>query len=293
MKVALCCIIKNENRYLSEFIEHYKSLGFAHIYVYDHNNKDGEHCEDILQKYMDEDFVTVFDVKETVCPQLNVYQHCYNNYNKEYDWMCFFDADEFLEIRNIKYNNINDFLSQSIFNEYNCIVVNWEVYGDNELLYYDDRPVKERFTKVAKNNETISSIAKSIIRCIDDVQIIWDRNIPFANPHIPYQYLINKNDNKKILLFPCDPLGNVRYPWAYNINECLSYQPLILKHYMSKSTEEWVLRKLTMFPDQLATLETLDWNKFIEDYFRMNTFTMEKFRLIQKIVNEKYGYNKI
>ena len=296
MKVALCCIVKDENKYLVEYVEHYKSIGFSHIYIYDYNDKNGEHPEEVLQKYIDEGFVTIIDVREVDRPQLAVYQHCYNNYNKDYNWMCFFDADEFLEIRNSNFNDINELLSQDIYNNYNAIVVNWELYGDNEQLYYNDKPVKERFKKIANNNQIKGNIIKIILKCNIDVNIIWDYRIPFSNPHHPYQYLVstNKEENKKnVLLFPCDSLGNVRNPWAYNINECMGEQTLILKHYMTKSTEEWVLRKLTFTPDFISKLETLNWELFLEEYFAMNKFTMEKFRLIQKMVNEKYGYNRI
>ena len=59
MKVALVCCGRLENRYAVEFIEYYKQLGFDHIFIAD-NNRDGEeHFEDVLQSYIDNDFVTI------------------------------------------------------------------------------------------------------------------------------------------------------------------------------------------------------------------------------------------
>ena len=98
MKVALCCIIKEENKYLVEYVEHYKSLGFSHIYIYDNNDKNGEHPEEVLQSYINDNFVTVIDVKDKKRPQLKVYQLCYNTYNSQYDWMCFLWSMQVVEL---------------------------------------------------------------------------------------------------------------------------------------------------------------------------------------------------
>ena len=41
-KVGLCIICKEENLYIKEFIEHYKNLGYNHIFICDNNDIDGE-----------------------------------------------------------------------------------------------------------------------------------------------------------------------------------------------------------------------------------------------------------
>ena len=39
MKIAVCAIMKDENQYIEEWSNHYKNLGFDHIFIYDNNSK--------------------------------------------------------------------------------------------------------------------------------------------------------------------------------------------------------------------------------------------------------------
>ena len=78
MKVALVCCGRLENRYAVEFVEHYKKLGFDHIYICDNNHDGEEHFEDVLQPYIDEDFVTIINYRNVICIQWFVYKHVYD-----------------------------------------------------------------------------------------------------------------------------------------------------------------------------------------------------------------------
>ena len=44
--------MKNENRYIKEFVEHYKKYGVDKIFLYDNNNVDGERLENIIGEYI-------------------------------------------------------------------------------------------------------------------------------------------------------------------------------------------------------------------------------------------------
>ena len=47
LKVCLCTLGKNENRYIREFVEFYKNYNVDQIYLYDNNDIDGERFEDV------------------------------------------------------------------------------------------------------------------------------------------------------------------------------------------------------------------------------------------------------
>ena len=49
---AICLIAKQENRYIKEFVNYYKKLKITKIFLYDINDLNGEHFEDILSKYI-------------------------------------------------------------------------------------------------------------------------------------------------------------------------------------------------------------------------------------------------
>lgn len=38
-------------------------MGYNHIFIYDNNDKDGERLEDVIQKYIDEGFVSITDYR--------------------------------------------------------------------------------------------------------------------------------------------------------------------------------------------------------------------------------------
>ena len=183
MKVALCCIGRQENRYAVEFVEFYKGIGFDKIFVYDNNYGNEEHFEDVLQTYIDEGFVDVIDFRDKPIAQLKAYTDCYNTYKDEYDWIAFFDFDEYLTFTIDE--NIKGFLSDKIFDDYQCIHINWMVYGDNGHVLYEDKPLLERFTKPMDYENCVwyqfpeNNHVKSIVRGgINDFK--W-----CSNPHTP------------------------------------------------------------------------------------------------------------
>ena len=48
LKILLCAIAKDENKYILEFIHHYRNMNFNKIIIYDNNEKNGENFLDIL-----------------------------------------------------------------------------------------------------------------------------------------------------------------------------------------------------------------------------------------------------
>lgn len=61
-KICLCVIGKNENAYAKEFVNHYKKLGYNHIYIYD-NDIDKERFSDILYEDIKDGFVSIIDYR--------------------------------------------------------------------------------------------------------------------------------------------------------------------------------------------------------------------------------------
>ena len=108
MKTALCAIGKNENDYILEFVEWYYNLGFTKLFLYDNNDVDGERFEDVIGDYISNGFVEIIDYRGKKVCQLEAYNECYKAHNSEYDWMAFFDCDEFLVLRDS--SNISDLI---------------------------------------------------------------------------------------------------------------------------------------------------------------------------------------
>ena len=102
-----------------------------------------------MKDYIINGFVEIINFRGLVAAQLKEYQDCYKNNYKKYDWLIFFDMDEFIFLKN--YKNIKKFLKKKIFDKCQRIQLNWIFHTDNNLLYYDSRNVLERFTEKEPN----------------------------------------------------------------------------------------------------------------------------------------------
>lgn len=111
--VAICLIAKQENLYIKEFIEYYKNLGIKKIIIYDNNDLKNENFEIILKNEIKNGFVKIIDFRGLISPQIKAYNECYEKYKYEFDWIAFFDVDEFLFLNNC--SNIIRFLSSPKF----------------------------------------------------------------------------------------------------------------------------------------------------------------------------------
>lgn len=262
IKVGLCCIAKMENNYIREFIEHYKNLGVDHVFLYDNNDTDGENFEDVIGDYIENGYIEVIDFKNRKICQLDAYNDCYKNRCNGYDWVCFFDCDEYLMFSD-ETLDIKTFLSQEKFNNFDMIHINWKVYGDNNLVRYENKSLKERFIipiepldfKCGYNFPENNHI-KSIVRGgLPDVK--WE-----MTPHTPNSELNCCKPNGEI----CDAkspfsLYNFDYAW--------------LNHYQTKTIEEWVeIKAKRGFPD--GNKDFFKTHNVVADFFRRNKRTKEK-----------------
>ena len=122
INVLICAITKQENLYLEEFIEYYVSLGIKKIILYDNNDLDDENINDLLlNKTLFQDFIDIIDYRGIKYAQKKAYNDCYNNNKNKYDWIAFFDIDEFLYLKG--FQNINKFLSLSRFKKCSSILI--------------------------------------------------------------------------------------------------------------------------------------------------------------------------
>ena len=277
-KVALCCIGKMENDYIREYVEYYHELCFDKILLYDNNDIDGEKFEDVIGDYIQNGFVDIVDFRGRKMCQCDAYQDCYDRYNKEYDWIAFFDCDEFLTFVDGR-KNIHDFLTQKKFSKFQLMHINWMVFGDNEMLDNDGRPVVERFANSVApldfytfHQYPENYHIKSFIRGgLSDIK--W--NLTFCGAsHTPLARY-----------YACaDMCGNVC--------ECNSpflkydYSVAYLRHYSTKTIGEWVKTKMKRgYPDQPQSRqkETLA----LDVFFMINKRTCEKLNYVKDLYLSK------
>lgn len=269
IRTLVCGIAKLENDYIREWVEHYKKLGFTNVVIYDNNDANGERFEDVIGDYISEGYVIIEDARGKTCFQYPAYMECYQKYKEKYNWIAFFDIDEFLELR--KHNNIGDFLNQEHFDNFDMIHINWKTYTDSGKIKYTNKPVQERFTttmaykKCVKYNFPENNHVKSIIRCgkYDEIKFI-------PNPHSP----INIDTCCNCIGEPVD----AKSPFCdYN------FEDAFLKHYTTKSLEEWITKKMVRrYPDSHPLLNINHPHLSIDFYFKINDITKDKIKFINK-----------
>jgi len=60
-KICVCTPVKEENRYIREFEQHYERNIVDKIFIYDNNDITGEKIEDELKDYISKGFVEVLN----------------------------------------------------------------------------------------------------------------------------------------------------------------------------------------------------------------------------------------
>mgnify|MGYP003291921628 CR=1 FL=1 len=103
MKTAVCVCAKMENHYIREYVEYYKKLGFTNIILYDNNDIDGEKFDEVVGDYINDNFIIVENIRgEKGGIQGYAFLNCIEKYEHNYDYIAFFDVDEFFRIRYIQ-----------------------------------------------------------------------------------------------------------------------------------------------------------------------------------------------
>jgi len=91
---SLCCIIRNEARYLEEWIEYSRMIGVEHFYLYDHASSD--ETRELMAGYIAADIVTLHQWEFPGYPQREAHSHCTHRYAHATTWLGLMDVDEFI-----------------------------------------------------------------------------------------------------------------------------------------------------------------------------------------------------
>ena len=273
-KIAMCVITKTENRYIKYFLKHYNKLGYDHIYLYDNNDIKDEPIESlsISKDYIKTGFLTIIEFRnKTGNFQADSYHECYKKYNSQYDWLSFYDMDEYLILEQ-KNLSIQEFLDNPRFNNCESVQFNWKVFTDNELLDFEDISPIERFPiETAYSYERRH--VKSIIRGGLDLNKIQEN----GSPHTVYS-------NVKA----CTSSGKQTKNDYYYLPPDLEYGAL--NHYVTKTINEYFFKRYkTKSERDNVDNQDMRLKKYWFDYFfKINKKTKEKVDIYNKLFHTNY-----
>ena len=269
--VAICAVAKDEDPYLMEWINHYFKMGVSHIYLYDNNDRE----TDAVKRLGEMPNVTVIplygDALAAAGSQRGVYMDAYRKYGHMYEWMGFFDIDEFVTVDN---GTIPEFLSDRMYDGVSVVHLNWRYHGDNGLERYDDRPVQERFAEPAPIDVTYSDkgnmenrYVKSFVRTgIEGLEM---------DIHSPRFFgALCRNS-----------IG--RFQYARHTLVDIEHRNARVEHYGTKTIEEYIRRRIPNGVDspngatgggRISAKDRIDW------FFRVNKMTPGKLRIIHEML---------
>lgn len=249
--LSVCAIVKDEGKYILEWLEYHIMAGVEHFYLYDNESVDGLY--EIIKDFIDKNIVTYISFPG-ITKQLEAYNHAVNKYRCESKYIAFIDADEFL----VSTNGEDVFsVIDEIFHEHLCaggIGVNWRTYGTSFHVEPVDGYVIENYEYRAEDFHAINKHIKTI-----------------SNP-------------RRIIDFPQNPHA-ARYMEPYHcISENGSFIPdaffydgmcrkLRLNHYLTKSENEFRAKRMrgradlkVEYTDKMIERELEGVNRYNEVY---------------------------
>lgn len=212
MNTAICAQIKNEERYLNEWLDYHLKLGIDHIYLFeDYGSR--SHAS-LVEGYDSVTLSTVkeFGVKNQYSPRTQYYTYCkfLNDYRDEYDWIFFIDVDEFVTFaRGYNLERI-----QKDYKDFPALLLSWKNYGASGHINRPEGGVRENYTK-----EGI------VVERAGDLQ--W------AKKSMVNTKLCNNLLNVHIAEGAKDVNGDA------NVHAPLLYKKVWISHYFTKSWEDF------------------------------------------------------
>lgn len=129
-RISICGIFKNESNFLKEWIEYHLMIGVDHFYMYNNNSEDD--YLNVLRPYIDSGRVTLVQWPYERS-QIKAYQHVFEHYRQETQWLSFLDIDEFIVP---KYKtDINEWIRD--YDRYPSILIYWKMFGTSGLMKHD------------------------------------------------------------------------------------------------------------------------------------------------------------
>ncbi|MFB9864122.1 glycosyltransferase family 2 protein [Rufibacter immobilis] len=156
--VSVCCIAKDENEYLEEWINYHLKVGVEHFYLYDNDSK--VPLKETLAKAGLLKHATVI---RTVgrAKQNKAYLHCLKMYGGTSRWIGFIDADEFIVPKAPK-GDLPAFLK--VYEPYGGVGVNWMFFGSSGHRNRTQRPLLESFLLRSEESYDNNRHIKSIVQ---------------------------------------------------------------------------------------------------------------------------------
>jgi len=210
--LSICCIVKDENDYLNEWLNYHLKIGVQHFFIYDNGSKIP--VRDTVEQLNLIDKTTIIDFPG-LSKQHDAYRHCLRKFGSLSQWIAFIDIDEFI-VPKKKPNSLSAFLKN--FEPYGGLGINWLMFGSKGLLKKSKDSQLKTFTFRAKNDFEVNRHIKSIVQP-KYVRAVRD---PHSFKYLKGKYCVNEKFRR------------IDGPFTD-----VSVDDIQINHYFSRSLEEY------------------------------------------------------
>jgi hypothetical protein len=200
--LGLCAVAKDETPFLREWAGYHHFIGFEKIYVYDNDSL--RPVRDTLAEFYDLGVCDTYTLQGEAV-QLTAYNHCLRHHGDEFEWLAFFDIDEFLCL---KQDDDARVLLRN-YENYSALSINWDTFGSSGHINLPKGLVIKNFTQSLGYNENCKCIVRPA-----------KVTMPFTSHHFIY------SDGIAV---------NADYLPAYGAYAPLAVDKVCLNHYQFRS----------------------------------------------------------
>ena len=267
---VLQVIVKNENKYLKEWVNHHLSLGIEKIIILDNNDIGGEVISDEI-KHLPQ--VEIRNFRGRTVIQNRAYSMTVFSLNPSvYSHLITIDADEFIGLNDCFNNNIKSYLSNYKIHNADQIKLNWRLRNEDDVVYGDPNiPLKERnYSSYPNKYSELDLFENSNSKCIVTLRDKYNRNLKwvYINPHVARSSGITSTvDNRGDFASNTVRIG-ANYDCAW------------VDHYRYKSTSEMCEKMARGYPDQIISRNRII--DTINRYLILTGNTTEKLKCIKE-----------
>lgn len=161
MRLGICTIQRNRAKWLAEWVAFHHLVGCTHFYIYLHKCTD--HSKQVVVQLQKHFNIQCFELGDDVDrPQLAAYQHCYQSFGHEIDWMAFIDGDEFLFPTQA--DNLQTALQPYTYEKMSALGVYWQCFGSSGHINDPDGLIIEDYKYRANLDFFGNKHIKSVVR---------------------------------------------------------------------------------------------------------------------------------
>jgi hypothetical protein len=277
-KIGIFTIIKNEHRFLDEWLQYHIKLGIDKLYVFE--DVDSLSHEEICNKYNNVELFKITDIyDEGQASKIINDKHnkrCRYGLQRKFmydiiefiyrqnclDWLIYIDADEFVTLED-ESKDIHNIINE--YKDYAVLVLRWKNYSADGHVYRPDGGVIENYKTPCSNTAYLDTI--KIANKLAFNLHKWNKDTVKCNFHIP----LEKSSDK--------------FKWCktdYTSGDTsVSYKNIYIRHYITKSFEDYC--------NKLFVRGQFSKSMTISRFFNLNYDISRDNKDVVKILNDVYN----